>query len=234
MLFNLSLWVSKDVSLARSNSKMRFCRIVFLLRSCVLPALFILLLGMIWHRPGYVCSQAKRLSRRLGLDVSLDGLKYLRPGIVLYEVLQLTDPADAPIGAALPRAGVQYSRVTDAEGRQKSSLTLIASQPEIQAYGIRRLWQLISQPLELRGDQADLDLRLAADDATLKSPQIAATLTEVQGSIECLTDGSQAQLTFRLAGAEMPQPARIRIVRNRQVVPPGAASRSTRAAGSMP
>ena len=60
------------------------------------------------------------------------------------------------------------------------------------------------------------------------------TLTEVQGAIEDLPGGTQAQLHFRLAGADTPEPARIRVVRNRQVSPPASGFELYTGGGELP
>jgi len=215
------------------RTRRRICVAAFFL-FCVLPAVLILLWGITRHWPGYVAAEARRLSRQLGLCVSLEGLKYLRPGAVLYQGLQLSNPET---GQTLLRCRVleaDYSHATDAEGRRKPSLVLMASQPEIQAEGLPRLWRLVRQPLQCEGGAAEFDVRLAAADLTVKSAQGAATLTGVQGSIEMLSGGSQAQVAFRLAGADMPQPARVRIVRNRQITPPASGFEIDTGGGSLP
>jgi hypothetical protein len=210
------------------------CFVAFLF-SCVLPALIILLCGVFWHWPGYVSAEAKRLSCQLGLDVSLDGVKYLRPGLARYEGLQLSDPETHQSLLRCRALEAQFSRLPDAEGRRKPSLKLTAWQPEIQAGAAGRLWQLVAEPLELRGELADLDLCLsAATDLILNSPQSAITLADVQGSIERLTDGSQALLSFRLAETGTAQPTRIRVVRNRQVTPPACGFEVDTGGGAVP
>ena len=215
------------------RTRQRICVAAFLL-FCVLPAALILLWGITRHWPGYVAAEARRLGRQLGLRVSLEGLKYLRPGAVLYQGLHLANPET---GETLLRCRVleaNYSHATDAEGRRKPALVLLASQPEIEAAGLARLWRLVRQPLQCEGGAADCDVRLAAADLTLKSAQGAVTLTDVQGSIEMLSGGSQAHLAFRLAGADMPQPARVRIVRNRQISPPASGLEIDTGGGSLP
>jgi hypothetical protein len=215
------------------RTRRRICYTAFVLL-CVAPAVFIFGYGIHLYRPGYVSAEAERLGRQLGLDVAIDDVKYPRPGVVLYEGLCLSDPETRQTLLRCQSLEAEFSRTTDAEGRGKPSILLVASRSEIQADGIQRLWPLIAQGMELRGHWADRDVRFAAGNVTLKSAQAAAELSEVQGGIERLTDGSQAQITFRLADNEKSQPARVRVVRNRQVVPPATGFEIDTAGGTMP
>ncbi len=73
------------------KTRRRMCVAAFLTLG-VLPAL--LVGGWCWsrHTPGCVLAEAERLSRQLGLKVTVGGLKHLRPGAVLYEQLEASDP----------------------------------------------------------------------------------------------------------------------------------------------
>jgi hypothetical protein len=201
---------------------------------CALPTAVVLLWGVSRYWPGRVAAEARRLSGELGLDVSLEGMRHLRPGTVLYEGLEIADPET---GKPLLRCRVveaQWTDVADTEGRSKPSLLLIASQAEVQAGGLPRLWRLVRQPLQREGGPAQLDVRLRASDLTLQTDKRAETLSDVQGSIELLSGGAQAQVDFRLAAAAASKPARIRIVRNRQLSPPASGFELDTGGGALP
>lgn len=201
---------------------------------CVLPTVAVLLWAVSRHWPGRVAAEARRLSRELGLEVSLEGVQHLRPDTVLYEGVEISDPET---GKPLLRCRVleaQWTELADTEGRRKPSLLLIASQGEIQAAGLPRLWRLVRQPLEREGGPAQLDVRLRASDLTLHAAGRAETLSDVQGSIELLSGGAQAQVDFRLAGTSASKPARIRIVRNRQLAPPANGFELDTGGGALP
>ena len=114
---------------------------------------------------------------------------------------------------ARQRSGGQRS-----QGR--AALTIAASQPEVEAAALDRIWKCLQRALESAPGQFDADLQLSAAELTLCAAEGSQTLTDVEGLMETLPGGTHAQLHFRLVGANTPEPARIRLVRNRQASPP--------------
>jgi hypothetical protein len=86
--------------------------------------------------------------------------------------------------------------------------------------GLRRLWQVLGRILQHDCGMVDCDVRLAADHVVLQSEGNAETLVGVEGEIDSLTGKAEAKLKFGVAGLEMPEPACLRVFRNRQVSPP--------------
>ena len=231
------------------NTRRRICRAVFLLL-CVVPTAGVSAWCARRHLPGVAAAEAKRLERELGLDVSLAGLRYLRPGRVLYEGLELRDPETGRPLLRCRALEADWQRSTDREGRPRASLVLIASQPEIEAtaadpeMGARQvgaplgelLDRMLRCPTILRmvpgGSQTDV--RLAAGQLTLRAAGGSQTFSGLQGSIESFAGGTQAEASFRLAGIDTPQPIRIRIVRNRQITPPATGFELDTGGGAVP
>ena len=73
------------------RTRRRMCLAAFVLLG-VLPALLAGGWCLESDLPGCAETEAEQLSRELGLDVKLGGLKYLRPGATLYENLEISDP----------------------------------------------------------------------------------------------------------------------------------------------
>ena len=221
------------------NTRRRICRAVFLLL-CVVPTTGVSVWCARRHLPRVVTAEAERLERELGLDVSLAGLRYLRPGRVLYEGLELADPETGRPLLRCRALEADWQQSTDREGRPRASLVLIASQPEIEATAADRLAELLDRmlrrPTILRtvpgGSQTDV--RLAAGQLTLRAAGGSQTLSELQGSIESLAGGTRAEASFRLAGIDTPQPIRIRVVRNRQITPPATGFELDTGGGAVP
>jgi len=231
------------------NTRRRICRAVFLLL-CVVPTAGVSVWCARRHLPGVAAAEAERLERELGLDVSLAGLRYLRPGRVLYEGLELADPETGRPLLRCRALEADWQQSTDREGRPRASLVLIASQPEIEAtaadpqVGARQvgaplgelLDRLLRRPTILRtvpgGSQTDV--RLAAGQLTLRAAGGSQTLSELQGSIESFAGGTRAEASFRLAGIDTPQPIRIRVVRNRQITPPATGFELDTGGGAVP
>ncbi len=80
----------------------------------------------------------------------------------------------------------------------------------------------------------DADLELSAAELTLCAAEGSQTLTGVKGLMEALSGGVHAQMQFRLVGADMREPAQIRLVRNRQVSPPASGFELNTGDGELP
>ncbi len=193
---------------------------------CVVPTVATLAWGVAHHWPTRAKSEARRLSAELGLDVSLEELTYLRPGAVLYEGLRLTDPETGTAVAQCRAVEVQWyrtdgNRIPAGDGtREKLSLLLIASQPEVDANSLQRLVLLLDRVLKCRTGQTQVDVRLAAGELTLRAGGDSQTLTELTGNIETLAEATEAQASFHIAGLQQTSPIRVRVARNRQTTPP--------------
>ena len=226
------------------RTRRRICLAAFGLL-CVVPTV---LTGgwCIWrHLPGRVAAEAAALQRELGLDVSLQGLKHLRPGIVLYEGLALFDPETGETVLRCRVLEAARSQTAGKEGQSRTTLGLIASQPEIEVGSLDRLGQLLLRLMQRRPGTDPVDLRLTAADVTLRSQQSSQTLAGLLGEITTLPNRTHAEIAFRLASVDSAsvdsasvdsasvdsasvdsasvdsaEPIRIRVVRNRETIPP--------------
>ena len=95
-------------------------------------------------------------------------------------------------------------------------------------------WQCLQRALKGSYGPLEADLRFRASELTLYAVHDAQTLTAVDGAIEQLSGGAQARVDFRLAGADAPEPAHIRVVRNRQVSPPASGFELSTGGGALP
>jgi hypothetical protein len=214
-------------------TRRRICRVAFFLL-CVAPTVGTVVWCARRHLPGVVDTETRRLEAALGLKVSLSGLRHLRPGGVLYERLELSDPETGRLVLRCRVLEADWRQSTDRQGRPNTLLVLIASQPEIEATAIDRLGELLSRLLQSRIGTAQLDVRLAAGQLTLRCGDGAQTLTELEGSIESFAGGTQAEASFRLAGTDTTEPIRIRLIRNRQTTPPTSAFELDTGGGALP
>ncbi len=217
------------------KTRRRICVAAFLTLG-VLPAL--LVGGWCWGRHTWGCLQveAQQLSRQLGLNVKLGGMKHLRPGVVLYEQFAAADPET---GRPIFRCRLlEIARQTPSAGgpaaTRRPTLLLTASQPEVDAASLDRVWQCLQRSLEGLGGPLETDLRLSAAELTLRAADNSQTLTEVKGTMESLPDGTHVRLDFRLVGANTPEPAHICLVRNRQVSPPASGFELHTGGGELP
>jgi hypothetical protein len=189
---------------------------------CLAPTILVAGWCVARHLPGHAAREADRLGRLLGFEVALGGLRHPRPGVVLYEGLELADPETGRpvLRCRLLEAG--WVQRDAAQGRQQPLLVLIASQPEVEAAALDRLGQVLHRVLQRQSGPAQADVRLVAREVTLRADENSQTLTDVQGGVETSSARAQAEARFRLAGVETFGPIRIRIVRDRQATPPAA------------
>jgi len=146
-------------------------------------------------------------------------VRHPRPGVVVYEGLQLADPET---GQALLRCRLleaAWGRPADAKGPAAASLALVATEPEIEAAGLEPLAELVRRGLGRRASWSKLEVRLTAGEATLRSAEGPRKLTGVQGFLRPVPGGSYGEIGFRLAGVQTTEPVRICIGRDHRTTP---------------
>jgi len=198
---------------------------------CVTPTVLVAGWCVTRHLPGRTAAEAqrhlsdaaaeaRRLKLVLGFDVSLDGVTHLRPGVVLYEGLELRDPetGDAILRCRLLEVGRIAADDRDGTG-PGGSLLLVASQPEIEADALDRVGELVMRLLRRRTGDGDLDVRLTAGELTLRAQHGLQTLTDLTVTVESTPAVAQADARFRLAGDATSDPIHIRLARNRKATP---------------
>jgi hypothetical protein len=201
------------------KTRRRICLAVFFLL-CLTPTALVVAWCVAWQLPSHKTAEIARLRQQTGLVVALDGLRHLQPGTVLYEGLTLSDPETGRTVLRCPRLEATWTRDADPEGRPKTVVLLTASQPRIEADSAHRLGQLLDRILQNQGDWADVEFRLSAGEVALSAGEDSRTLRDVEGTIEAIRGGVQAEAVFRLPGPATPQPLMVRLTRNRQVAPP--------------
>jgi hypothetical protein len=203
----------------RERTRRQWCLAGFV-SLCLLPTLGVAAFCIARNLPGHAQAEAAQLSRLLGVGVSFDSYARTRPGAVRYDGLVLTDPETGIALAECQRLDAAWQTVKDDKGQRRAMLMLTATAPRLAAAGLARLWRLPDRALLGEPGAADCDVRLAADEARIGGAAGEHELTDVQAALDTLSSGSQAQVCFRVRGVEMSEPARVRIVRNRQLSPP--------------
>lgn len=201
------------------QTRRRICLAGFVVL-CLVPTAGVLAWCAWRNRPGHVGAEARRLSRELGLAVALGGVHHPRPGVVLYQGLELADPETGQRVLRCRVLEAQWNEIPDEQRRPRSTLVLVAYQPEIEAAAWHGLEQLFGRILQRQTGRPEIHVRLRAGELTLRAGESSQTLTELQGGLQALDGGTQAQLSFRLAGVDVPEPVRIHVARNRQTTPP--------------
>jgi hypothetical protein len=186
------------------------------------------------HLPGCVQAEADALGRQLGLVVKLEAIRHLRPGVVLYEGIELADPETGQTILRSRCLEVACRRQADQQGQLRPTLVVIASQPELETAAIGPTWRWVLRLLENSPGRSGANVQVSADAVTLRAEGRSQTMTEVAALLENLPGRSSAQIDFRLVGADTPEPACIRIVRNREVSPPASRFELSTGDGELP
>ncbi|MCO6456676.1 MAG: hypothetical protein J5I93_15365, partial [Pirellulaceae bacterium] len=190
------------------------CRLGFVL-FCLLPTVLVVGWICVARSPGYRQRQRlaveSQLAATLGVVVQVDQLSPLAGGGLLLGGVRMTDPeTDQPL------ATLRLLEVHEVDGAWK----LLASQPEIPAAAVPRLWELLHDRLLRDREAGHRRASLAARELTLLAASGSQTFTDVQLQLEPSSLGPQLTAEFRLAGVEMAELAQVRVVRNLQLSPP--------------
>ncbi len=200
----------------------------------IVPTVLVSAWCIVRHRPGHVAAESQRLSRRLGLDVKLDAVRYLRPGAMLYEGFELADPETGKTVLRCRMLEATWKKHAGRKEKHPDLLVLTASQPQLETDALGRLGQLIHSILQRRTGRPDVDVRLTAREVTLHCGKDSLTLTDLHGGIDTSSVGAQAQIAFRPVGVDSPDPVRVRLWRNRQTNPPSSGFELDTAAVALP
>jgi len=215
------------------NTRRRICLAAFF-GLCVAPTLLVLAFGIARRLPAHARAEAKRLSWQLGAKVSLDRVEHVRPGVVLYEGLELSDPETGARILRCPRLRAGWKTSPDPEGQGRSSFVLIASSPEIRADRFDSAWTMLEKVLTRRAGFPESNVRLTAADMTVQQGGVSHQLTAVRATIERRPDGTQADFQFRLTALETPDPIQLRVIRNHQIDPPATGVGISTGGGALP
>ena len=190
-----------------------------------------------WRSPWHTLGEARWLGRELGLTTVVGEVRHPRPGTVVYEGLALSDPESGQMILRCPRLEAVWTTINPSgaspKGAARPAIALSAAVIEIDASGWQRLSQLLARYLEGQGGP-DLEFRLAAGEVKLFDRQRLWRLGGLDAGVGALPCGCQAQASFRLPGSAATDPVRIRLVRNRQALPPAYGLELSTGNGELP
>jgi len=190
------------------STRRRLCRTGFW-ALCIAPTLLVAGWIVSVRSDRFRQAHEQAISVQTGLKANLAKVTCPRPGHTLYEGLEL---ADAETGELL--LSIRILEVAD----DGESLSLTCSQPEIHGGRLDSCGQVLLR--QLRSDNLPKALHISAGELTLHGPGGARTFTDVEARLESAATGPQAAVSFRLAGSPVAEPAKFRVLRNRQTTPP--------------
>ncbi|MGA2061013.1 MAG: hypothetical protein ABSG67_11065 [Thermoguttaceae bacterium] len=215
------------------KTRRRICLAGFFL-FCIAPTLGAAAWCAMRHMPWSAQEEANSLGRQLGLEVRLAGLKYLRPGVVLYEDFELHDPETGQCLFLSRLLTVEWKSIADGQGGVKPVIALSASQPEIETAGLRQLGDLLQRAMQGQTGRPAMDLSISAGELTLRAGINSQTFIDVEGGLDNPPGGVQAIVSFRIPGIDVTEPVKIRAVRNRQTSPPASRFELSTGDGCLP
>lgn len=198
------------------------------------PTLGVLAWGISRHLPSHARAEAARLSRQLGMDVSLDAVEHPEPGVVRYCGLELSNPESGQPAIRCRRLEARVKTLVNTQGQSRPTLFLGVWEPQIETAQIAEVGQLARRALGLRAGNAEYDVLLAAKQIELKTENRSQILFDVQGRLETSASGTQAWSYFNLGGDTTDKPVCICIGRNRQIEPTIDWFRLDTAASALP
>jgi hypothetical protein len=169
------------------------------------------------NRPGHVRDVEIELGRNLGLQVSLEHVRYPRPGEIAYQgvVLRQEEPRGKALAEIARAAGVRLERT----GRE---LTLLVDEPRLRGespfHGLSLLANLMQRSASIPFERVGLTAPLCQID--LGRDDLQFTVRDLAG--ELLTDPSKPSLTlaYRIPGGGAGTRCEMLLSRDRKAEPP--------------
>lgn len=186
----------------------------------VLPLLLVIAWCTWRHRPGRLQVEAERLGRQLGLIVTLDGMRDLRPGVKRYDGLHLVDAETDRTIFFASSLETAWATEIDSQGRSVEALDIKLSGGELGPESLDELGRLTQRVMEGRTGCRDPQVRFLAGEVLLQARQQVQKFSDVRGWVDSVPDKVQAAVFFRLADVVMPQLAQVGVIRNRKTTPP--------------
>lgn len=185
------------------STQRRLCRILFV-AGCIVPTLAVTAYAVWLRTPAYRTAQSKMLSTATGVQFSLDALLHPRPGQTRLSNVAVHDPETGRLVAQIDELELT---------RQGESIAIVARRPTVHGENITDIFERLEHHF-LRGPEAAGSISIVCDQLTAQSTDAEAqTLTDVRVILEANETARTLTADYRIAGINMPTPARIRVAR---------------------
>lgn len=164
----------------------------------VVPTAWVVAIAWRINRPGHVRDVEVELGHRLGLHVTLDSVRYPRPGEAVYRGVVLRH--DEPRGGALAElARIDEIRVS----RSGRELTLHLENPRLHAASPALALEGIAARLQAPGPAAYDRVNVAAPtcEVDLGGEGLRFSVREVAGGVQAAPEGTTVRLAYRMPAA---------------------------------
>jgi hypothetical protein len=164
---------------------------------CVAPTAVVLGWAAVWRSSWHAESEARQLALRLGAKVSFSAVRHPRPGVVVYEGFQLSDPAGGTAALRCRAVEAGWVREGDFEHRDRDFLVVRLTGAEVEESRFDELRRLADRALARRTGWSAACVKIEAGDVTLLTDRGPRPLAAVQARMESLARGTWARLGFR-------------------------------------
>jgi hypothetical protein len=189
--------------------------------------------AMWWRSGRHVRWEEERLGLALGLHVKIAAVQHPRPGVVLYQGVELFEPET--VQPVFKCDAVEARRDWLPLGTAQPPLELVVSKPKILASAWDEIWSLLDRVLSRRMDLGDRCLQVTAEQLTFHAGgQPWIKLADLKGRVDATAERSRAEVEFHLAEERPKEPARLQVTRKRQVTPAAVQLELEFFSGSMP
>lgn len=186
------------------TTKIRLCRAAFV-ALVVVPTGAVTAWTVFVNAPAYRRAHERAIAARTGWQVELASASSPRPGSLVYEGLELSDPDTGQLLARLP-----FVEVNSGGGTVVVKLPFPAT---VNGTRLDAFWQL-SEDLARRWPDSDV-LRFEAQNLTVHLHEGDQTFTDVVGQIDGQAGRARAKLSFRraIAGSGSAEPCLLSVAR---------------------
>ncbi len=192
------------------NTKIRLCRVAFFV-TCLAPSCAILAWGAFVRMPSYTRAHEAAIAEALGLHAKLAKASSPRPGMMLYETLELSDPDSLQPLARLPFVEVRV--------RGNALHVTLPFPAMINGTRLDAFWNAARR--EVRPSHGWRELHFSSGNLTIHLPTGDQSFTTLTGRIDNAIDNAKIQLSLHraVAGNLSSQAAELAIQRQWQTRP---------------
>jgi len=177
------------------TTKIRLCRIAFF-ATCLAPTCAVLCWAVLVRLPNYTRAHERAIAESLGLHAQLAKASSPRPGLMLYEALELSDP-----DTRQPLARFPFVEVHTSGGVVHVALPFPAI---INGSRLDAFWNAARHGV--RPSRGWRELQLSAGNLTIHLPGGDQSFTELAGRIDNTEELARVQLSLRRSVSDT-QPA---------------------------
>jgi hypothetical protein len=168
------------------TSKRMICRAAFVVL-CLGPTVAVLGSAALVRHSSFTRRHERAISAQLGLAARISRASTPRPGITLYEGLELADPETLQPLARLP--------FVEVEGNEAARVVRLPHPGVLNGARLDRLWRLARQSLALQSPNTIL--RLAAQNLTIHLPAGDQSVTDVNAEVNSAEAEARLTASFR-------------------------------------